>query len=167
MNLSDLRNKQTERYPDVEVQEVQLEDNVVLAILRGGLFVEDHRKYMDEVTNWYIDGCKECKQFIEIYLDNYWVRVLLFDYSYITGWEPIKVKGLEDVMEKRYLNGNVVILSGGYKSENPKAHMDYAVSEIVAHRMFNEYIEINLQNYWDRIVIFDVNADWRKLSDSI
>ena len=51
----------------------------------------------------------------------------------------------------------MTILVGGLNDSNPKAYMDYVVSDFVNGRMYNEYIDSNLDNPWLRIIIEDIN----------
>lgn len=51
----------------------------------------------------------------------------------------------------------ITILVGGLNDSNPKAYMDYVVSDFVNGRMYNEYIDANLDNPWLRIIIEDIN----------
>lgn len=51
----------------------------------------------------------------------------------------------------------VTILIGGLTSVNPKNFMDEVVYEYVYGRMYNEYIDANLDNPWLRIIIEDIN----------
>lgn len=51
----------------------------------------------------------------------------------------------------------ITILIGGLTSVNPKNFMDEVVYEYVYGRMYNEYIDANLDNPWLRIIIEDIN----------
>lgn len=51
----------------------------------------------------------------------------------------------------------IAILIGGLNEGSPKSFMDNVVSEYVAGRMYNEYVDANLDNPWLRIIIEDVN----------
>jgi len=51
----------------------------------------------------------------------------------------------------------VTILVGGLGYNNPQSFMDGVVSEFVEERMYNEYIDANLDNPWLRIIIEDIN----------
>ena len=51
----------------------------------------------------------------------------------------------------------VTILVGGLDKENPKNYMDLVVSEFVGNRMYNEYVDANLDNPWLRIIVEDIN----------
>ena len=54
-------------------------------------------------------------------------------------------------------NARITILFGGLNHANPKAYMDYVVSEFVDGKFYNEYIDSNLDNPWLRIIIEGVN----------
>ena len=51
----------------------------------------------------------------------------------------------------------LTILLGGLNESNPKAFMDNVVADFVNGRMYNEYIDANLDNPWLRIIIEDIN----------
>lgn len=51
----------------------------------------------------------------------------------------------------------MTVLVGGLNMQNPKSFMDGVVAEFVQDRMFNEYIDSNLDNPWLRIIIEDIN----------
>lgn len=80
-------NKNFEQFNDVEVFEQELinkngNKNGRIAILRGGLKSEKPIGYMNEVVRFFV-GPNLSNQFIEIYLDNPWVRVIIFDINKI------------------------------------------------------------------------------------
>ena len=69
-------------YEDVEIKEFHVDNGGVIAILRGGL--NKPKSYMDNVVSEYV-GHAMHNQFIEIFLDNPYVRVIVtginnFDY---------------------------------------------------------------------------------------
>ncbi len=51
----------------------------------------------------------------------------------------------------------ITVLIGGLHSSNPQSYMDNVVSEFVEKRMYNEYVDANLDNPWLRIIIEDIN----------
>ena len=51
----------------------------------------------------------------------------------------------------------ITILIGGLGSGTPKSFMDIVVTEYVSSRMYNEYVDANLDNPWLRIIIEDIN----------
>lgn len=66
---------------DVEIYETDLTDKKgnkvgTLAVLRGGLYQDNPVQYMDEAVSRYVKD-KLHNQFIEHYLDNPWVRVII------------------------------------------------------------------------------------------
>lgn len=55
-------------------------------------------------------------------------------------------------------NGSwVIIMRGGLTADNPTDYMDNAVSVLVKHELYNEFIESYLDNPWIRIIIFGFN----------
>lgn len=70
-------------YKDVQIKEFHVENGGVIAILRGG--INKPKSYMDNVVSEYV-GHAMHNQFIEIFLDNPYVRVIVtginnFDYD--------------------------------------------------------------------------------------
>ena len=63
-------------FEDVQIYEQELPNGGTLAILRGGLKNENPVVYMDCVVSDYVKG-KLYNEFIEEYLDNPWVRVII------------------------------------------------------------------------------------------
>ena len=53
--------------------------------------------------------------------------------------------------------GKVAIIRGGIGAQNPKAIMDKAVSNYVARELYNQFVEIHLDNPWIRVVIKGIN----------
>lgn len=51
----------------------------------------------------------------------------------------------------------MVILRGGINQENPKKFMDDVVSKYVEGELYNEFIEVFLDNPWVRVLIFGIN----------
>lgn len=71
------------RYDDVQIKEFRVENGGVITILRGGL--NKPKSYMDNIVSEYV-GDEIHNQFIEIFLDNPYVRVIVsgindFDYD--------------------------------------------------------------------------------------
>jgi hypothetical protein len=71
------------RYDDVQIKEFRVENGGVITILRGGL--NKPKSYMDNIVSEYV-GDVIHNQFIEIFLDNPYVRVIVsgindFDYD--------------------------------------------------------------------------------------
>ena len=67
-----------EKYNDVKIQ---ILGNVV--ILKGGINTDNPTEYMNEVVDYILKllGKPKYNQFIEDYLDNPWVRILVFDFN--------------------------------------------------------------------------------------
>ncbi len=53
--------------------------------------------------------------------------------------------------------GTLTILFGGLGENNPKAYMDRVVSDYVANEMYNEFIEVFLDNPYVRVIITGIN----------
>lgn len=51
----------------------------------------------------------------------------------------------------------ITILLGGLHSGIPQSFMDGVVAKYVSGRMYNEYVDANLDNPWLRIIIEDIN----------
>ena len=54
-------------------------------------------------------------------------------------------------------NAYITILIGGLETGTPKSFMDIVVAKYVSNRMYNEYVDANLDNPWLRIIIEDIN----------
>lgn len=76
-NRKDFINRTIERFDDVQVYEKQLAKGVVLVIMRGGLNQPNPKNYMDAAVSEYVQH-DPYNEFIEIFLDNPWIRVLIF-----------------------------------------------------------------------------------------
>jgi len=63
---------------EIFVQELKVGSNCVgkLAVLRGGLSTENPTELMNSAVSKYV-GLKGYNEFVEIYLDNPWVRVII------------------------------------------------------------------------------------------
>lgn len=61
---------------NIEIYEKIIDDNSKIAILRGGLGSENPKKIMDDAVSKYVEN-KPHNEFIEIFLDNPWVRVIV------------------------------------------------------------------------------------------
>ena len=53
--------------------------------------------------------------------------------------------------------GTISILCGGFNANNPKLFMDEVVSQYVTGEMYNEFIEIFLDNPYVRVIITGIN----------
>jgi hypothetical protein len=63
-----------------------------------------------------------------------------------------------DLIDKdKKKKGKLAILRGGLKSTNPIAHMNNAVSTYVGREPYSEYVDINMDNPWIRVIISGIN----------
>lgn len=53
--------------------------------------------------------------------------------------------------------GKVAILRGGLNVSNPLAYMNDAVSKYVGNALYNEFIEIEMDNPWVRVIVSGIN----------
>ena len=65
-----------QNYPDVQIYEDRTSAGLRIAILRGGLGRPDPQSYMDNIVSLYVEN-RGYNEFIESFLDNPWVRVIL------------------------------------------------------------------------------------------
>jgi hypothetical protein len=64
------------------------------------------------------------------------------------------------------VRGKMAILRGGLRSPNPVAVMNTAVSNYVEREPHNQFIEINMDNPWLRVVISGINeVDYEEFKD--
>lgn len=64
--------------------------------------------------------------------------------------------------------GTLSILCGGLGVSNPKAYMDSVVSNYVKGAMYNEFIEVFLDNPYVRVIITGINeVDFNKYDKNI
>ena len=61
-------------------------------------------------------------------------------------------------------NGNrrgiMAVLFGGMNAQNPKAYMDYAVTDYLqkhGNPLHNQFVEIHMDNPWLRVIITGIN----------
>lgn len=84
MATSDKKNKKKSVFEDVEIHVSQLNDNDGnmkgrLVILRGGLKSTEPISFMNNiVSNYVLKVGEPYNEFVEIQMDNPWVRVLVF-----------------------------------------------------------------------------------------
>ena len=61
----------------------------------------------------------------------------------------------------KVVDNHIVIIKGGFESDNPTEYMDNVVKDILkslGNPKYNEFIENYLDNPWVRILIFDFNS---------
>lgn len=66
----------------------------------------------------------------------------------------MKIEDVE-IVEFEVEGGKIAILRGGINK--PKTYMDNIVSKYVGHKMFNEFIEIFLDNPYVRVIVSGIN----------
>ena len=71
------------QYPDVVFRCQELDNGAFVCIMRGGLTNDDPSSYMDSVVSEFV-GEELYNEFIEEFLDNPWVRIVIFDFNNIT-----------------------------------------------------------------------------------
>lgn len=59
--------------------------------------------------------------------------------------------------KKGLIKGKLAILRGGLLEENPISYMDTAVSQYVGYQPHNQFIEIQMDNPWTRVIISGIN----------
>ena len=70
------------RYKDVKCKQVVLGNGAYVVILRGGFQSSNPQQYMDNVVSELV-GKDSYNEFIEKFLDNPWVRIIIFDFNKI------------------------------------------------------------------------------------
>ena len=70
------------RYKDVKCKQVVLANGAYVVILRGGFQSSNPQQYMDNVVSELV-GKDPYNEFIEKFLDNPWVRIIIFDFNNI------------------------------------------------------------------------------------
>ncbi len=70
------------RYNDVKCKQVVLGNGAYVVILRGGFQSSNPQQYMDNVVSELV-GKDSYNEFIEKFLDNPWVRIIIFDFNNI------------------------------------------------------------------------------------
>lgn len=155
---------------DVLVCTNPLGDGAELIILWGGFASQEPKKFMDDIVESYIKsiGSPEYSQFIDEFLDDPWIRVIITNITNLQGWE-----NESDDVWSRHIEINrqaqIKLLYGGFNSANPKSFMDNAVSCEVKHNSYNEFIEDTLDNPWLRIIIYgfnEIEGNWEKYERS-
>lgn len=86
-NIQQLKERTCPDFPDVEIIERDLGNGAFMTILRGGLGRPNARSYMDAAVAEYVRHSM-FNQFIDIYRDNPFIRVIIFGFNNIQGWTP-------------------------------------------------------------------------------
>lgn len=71
-----------ERFHDVVFRCQELDNGSFVCIMRGGLIQDDPSDYMDNAVSAFVNH-ELHNEFIEKYLDNPWVRIIIFDFNNI------------------------------------------------------------------------------------
>lgn len=95
-NVENFENRFIEGFNDVQVYEKQLETGVVLVIMRGGLNQPNPKNYMDAAVSEYVQH-DPYNEFIEIFLDNPWIRVLIFGINELHNGKDIAWRTLSKI----------------------------------------------------------------------
>ena len=53
--------------------------------------------------------------------------------------------------------GKIALLTGGLSEKNPIALMNEAVSLYVGRELYNEFVEIHMDNPWVRVIVSGIN----------
>lgn len=69
-------------YKDVKCKQVVLGNGAYVVILQGGFQSSNPQQYMDNVVSELV-GKDSYNEFIEKFLDNPWVRIIIFDFNNI------------------------------------------------------------------------------------
>lgn len=143
-------------YPDIDCCQT---DNRDVIILIGGLQKEDPEAYLIEASK-YLMGDTKYNEYVEEYLDNPWVRVLITSIEEFTAEER---KGYslyyKDLPGVSGVDGpcQISILVGGFGKVNPNAFMDYMVFDYIGERGHNTFIDPSMKNPWVRVIITGIN----------
>ena len=71
-----------EHFPDVVFKCQELDNESFICIMRGGLMQDDPSDYMDNAVSLFVNH-ELHNEFIEKFLDNPWVRIIIFDFNSI------------------------------------------------------------------------------------
>ncbi len=69
-----------EKFPDVVFRYQELDNGSFVCIMRGGLMQDDPSDYMDNAVSLFVNH-ELHNEFIEKFLDNPWVRIIIFDFN--------------------------------------------------------------------------------------
>lgn len=71
-----------EQFPDVVFRCQELDNGSFVCIMRGGLMQDNPSDYMDNAVSLFVNH-ELHNEFIEKFLDNPWVRIIIFDFNNI------------------------------------------------------------------------------------
>ena len=81
-NIQARINELKQSYNDVAVRYEELDNGSWIVILRGGLGKDNPTKYMNDVVSHLVKN-ELYNEFIESYLDNPWIRIIIFGFNEI------------------------------------------------------------------------------------
>jgi len=142
-------------HPNGRIDRVALIDCRVNAINPKGI--------LDSIVSRYV-GTEGYNEFVEIHLDNPWLRIIIKDINELNFVQNTLPAFLDvEVFEQTLIaksgnqNGRIAVLRGGLDSDKPTSYMSAAVTSFVGSKLYNEFVEIYLDNPWVRVIIFDIN----------
>lgn len=144
------------KYPDIDCC---LTDERDVAVLCGGLQEENPEAYLIEASKYLMDG-DSYNEYVEEYLDNPWVRVLITSIDHFTSVEREGYSlYYKDLPGDPGVDGpcRISILVGGFGKVNPNSYMDYMVYEYIGNNGHNTYIDPSMKNPWVRVIIVGLN----------
>lgn len=171
MTIDEARNKHNVKYPDIEVFECSLNRTTFMSIFRGGFSRPNPQLYMDQVVFDYADE-EPCVQFHDIFKDNPWERILIFNFNDITGFEPGKesldyFKASFQQIGTYLRHASMDLIIGGLHQNDVKSYLNYVVYEEVKHRLHNEFVCPD--NAYLRVLLYDINNidsnEWRNYGE--
>ena len=68
------------QFPDVVFRCMELENGSFVCIMRGGLMQDDPSVYMDSAVSVFVNQ-ELHNEFIEKFLDNPWIRIIIFGFN--------------------------------------------------------------------------------------
>ena len=144
------------KYPDIDCCLTEEKD---VAILCGGLQKENPEAYLIEASEYLMDGDKH-NEYVEEYLDNPWVRVLITSIDYFKPEETVGYSSYYKALPGAPgVDGpcGVSILVGGLGRVNPNSYMDNMVFDYIGNRGHNTYIDHTMKNPWVRVIVTGIN----------
>lgn len=154
-------------FSSIQNQEQQKRGGI--AILTGGLLEPKPVEYMADIIAKFSNSNAIKKEFqgtgidrkkffvfTEEHLDNPYLWLMAWGIENDELYVSEVAEGCQYQILKTSYN-NIVVVKGGFESANPKAYMDLVVSHIVQRRSYNEFIESNLKNPYNRIIVFGIN----------
>ncbi len=145
-----------DRYKDIEC--CRTSDNTVF-ILCGGLDQDDAWSYLTDAAQ-YLMGDTPYNHYVEEYLDNPWIRVLITSKD---GFSVEERKGYVvfhrdlPTREGSFERCEMSILVGGLGRVNPNSYMNAMVDDFIRTTGHNTFIDSTQKNPWVRVIITGIN----------